>query len=70
VEDVMGITKEFENGEMIIKQDGVELRRITSEQLQNRIDNLNQRLDFITAELNNMILKFTDWKNQADASVE
>ena len=58
------ITREFAGGKMIVKRDGVEVRQVTPEQLQSRIDAIDTR---ITA-MNERKVTVADWKTQAEAS--
>ena len=58
------ITREFVDGKMIVKRDGVEVRQVTVEQLDSRITNIGNRITQITARKTTV----EDWKAQAEAS--
>jgi hypothetical protein len=60
----VNITREFENGEMVVNRNGVEVSRVTSEELQTRIDRMDTRLTSIQSRKTEV----EDWKAQAEAS--
>jgi hypothetical protein len=58
------ITREFVDGKMIVKRDGVEVRQVTVEQLESRIANIGGRITMMTERKATV----EDWKAQAEAS--
>jgi len=58
------ITREFSGGKMIVKRDGNVVREVTPEQLQQRIDSIDKRIE----KMNERKATVADWKAQAEAS--
>lgn len=58
------VTREFVGGKMIVKRDGVEVRQVTPEQLQQRVDNIDQRI----TKMGERKTTIEGWKAQAEAS--
>ncbi len=58
------ITREFKDGNMVVSRDGEEVRTVTPEQLQERLDSIDGRIAKITERRTEV----QDWKDQAEAS--
>lgn len=59
------IDRIFQNGVMEIHRDGVKVREMTAEQVQNQIDNINARITQFQARLTDMqtmVPKLQGWK--------
>ena len=60
----MAITREYENGDMVVKDNGTEIRRFTPAQLQSRADKIQARIDRLSARKTEML----NHKASAEAS--